>query len=476
MRKLANLNPKRVFAIFEEICSIPHGSGNTRQLAQWCVDFGEKLQLKSVMDQAGNVVIYKNGSAGREKESPVILQAHLDMVCAKEPNCSFDFTTQGICVETDGETVWANKTTLGADNGIGLAMILAVLEDNSLSHPPIEGVLTTDEEVGLIGAAALNAALLKGNRMINLDSEDEGIFTAGCAGGSRLQVSFPINKIENEKEGILLEIHGLLGGHSGIEIHKDRLNANVVMANLLALLKTNGEVQIASIGGGALDNAIAKDARCVLVTSLSIDEINEILVAERARIATKEDVDFTLSVTPCEAPKMLWNDATANNVLGFLSAAPNGVQSMCEDLQNVVETSLNLGITKSEEITFSAVYSLRSSVEAKRNDLAQTLLALAQQWGGNGVEGSQYPAWEYRAASPLRKTMEQVFFEFYNKQPITEVIHAGLECGAFGQKIQDLDAVSMGPNMVDVHTPNERVWVDSVERVYEYLCKVLAAL
>ncbi len=476
MKRLLNLNPKRVFELFEEICTIPHGSGNTKQLALWCLAFAEKLGLKGVMDEIGNVVLYKKGSVGREMESPIILQAHLDMVCAKEAEISFDFLKEKIAVETNGETVWANGTTLGADNGIGVAMILAIMEDATLSHPPIEGVLTMDEETGLIGAAALNGSLLKGNRMINLDSEDEGIFTAGCAGGSRVQIDLPLTFIPNDKAGFTIRLQGLLGGHSGIEIHKKRLNANVVLANVLYNLKQNAKLNISNFIGGSLDNAIAKEAQCTIVSSYTKQELEVYLSQVKEQIKTEEDTEFTFSVIPCEAPKKVWNDEMVNQVLRFLSLAPYGVQAMCKDLPNVVETSLNLGILKTNETSFSAVYSLRSAVEANRTALAEKLVVLAAEHGGQASEGSKYPAWEYRSQSSLREVMENVFEKQYGKKPVTEVIHAGLECGVFGQKIKNLDAVSIGPNMIDVHTPQERVWVDSVDRVYNYLCDVLNAL
>lgn len=476
MNVLSNLQPKRVFEIFEKICAIPHGSGNTKELAEFCVSFAENLGLTCVMDSVGNVVIYKNGSQGREQEPPMILQAHLDMVCAKNAGIDFDFEKDGIAVETDGETVWAKGTTLGADNGIGVAMILAILEDGTLSHPPIEGVLTMDEETGLIGAAHLDGSLLKGNRMLNLDSEDEGIFTAGCAGGSRVQVDFPLVYVPNQKQAFSIILQGLLGGHSGIEIHKNRLNANVVLANFLNQLQNIGILQIASFQGGSLDNAIAKEAFCVIVTSFDQEQLEALLNVEKEKIKTKEDCDFTFLVSCCESPKMVWDDNTAKRILRFLSIAPYGVQAMCEDLPDVVETSLNLGITATDEKKFTAVYSLRSSVEANLTALGFKLVTLVKEYGGLAVEGSRYPAWEFRSHSPLRAKLEQVFESCYGKKPVTEVIHAGLECGVFGQKIKDLDAVSLGPNMIDVHTPMERVWVDSVNRVYEYLCEVLKGL
>ncbi len=476
MKKLSNLMPKRVFEIFEEICSIPHGSGNTKKLAEFCVSFAKNLGLSCVMDDRGNVVIYKKGTNGREEESPVILQAHLDMVCAKNADCDFDFEKDGISVETDGETVWANGTTLGADNGIGVAMILAILEDNALSHPPVEGVLTMDEETGLIGASHLDGALLKGNRMLNLDSEDEGVFTAGCAGGSRVQIDFPVTYIPNEKQAFCVSLQGLMGGHSGIEIHKNRLNANVVLANILYGLHNSGDLQITSFKGGSLDNAIAKEASCVVVTSFDKEQLEALLSDRKEKLKTTEDSDFTFMVELVDAPEQVWDEDTTRRVLTFLSVAPYGVQAMCEDLPDVVETSLNLGITATGEERFTAVYSLRSSVEANLTALGLKMVTLAKEYGALASEGSRYPAWEFRSHSPLRNKMEQVFEACYSKKPVTEVIHAGLECGVFGQKIKNLDAVSLGPNMVDVHTPLERVWVDSVERVYHYLCQLLKVL
>lgn len=476
MNRLAQLSPKRVFEIFEEICAIPHGSGNTLALGKWCVRFAQNLGLDSRTDDAGNVVVYKPGTKGREEEPPLILQAHLDMVCAKIPECAIDFETQGITPVTDGQTVWAEGTTLGADNGIGLSMILAVLEDQDLSHPPIEGVFTADEETGLIGAGALDGSWLTGRRMINLDSEDEGIFTCGCAGGSRTTVRLPLTRVPNTMPGYRVVFQGFTGGHSGIEIHKNRGNANCAMGAFLKKLYETYPCAIASLSGGALENAIAKEAACVVGFGGTADQLSRLAKEECKGLVTGEDPDVVCSVEPVATPEWVWDAPSTQRVLGYVTTAPNGVQAMMEHLPGVVETSLNLGVASCDQEEMVFIYALRSGVESKRDALHRQVEAVARSFGGTAVSGFEYPAWEYIANSPLRTRMEQVFFDVYGKAPVTEVIHAGLECGMFSQKCPGMDGVSMGPDMRDVHTPDERVFVASVERVYEYLCRLLASL
>ena len=473
MNVLANLQPARVFAIFEQLSSIPHGSGNTAAISAWCYDFAIDLGLQANRDEVGNVIIKKAGSTGRENEPAVILQAHLDMVCEKTAEKEFDFLTQGISLVTDGVKVWADGTTLGADNGIGMAMILALMEDTTLSHPPLEGVLTVDEETGLEGATAIDFSDFKGRRMINLDSEDEGVFTAGCAGGIRLETLFSITEVPNGLPAYSVQVKGLAGGHSGIEINKGRANANRELAFLLQGLSQKGTVQLASINGGTVDNAIAAEASCVVACDLAYETI----------CATAKDLEQTLIQKGESSARVLveltnasnvWEDAQTKAILGYLTQAPNGVQAMCKDLPTLVETSLNLGVVRSNAQTVSVTFSLRSAVEAEKTALLTRLINLAEGFGATTTPSGDYPGWEYRADSALQETMKQVYTELYGKDPVVDVIHAGLECGLFCKKCPELDAVSIGPDMRNVHSPEEWVSVASVARVYEYLVALLA--
>jgi dipeptidase D len=476
MSVLANLQPKRVFEIFEQIAAIPHGSGNTSALGDWCVQQIQSMGVCVKKDKVGNVIACKAGSEGREQEPPVILQAHLDMVCEKLPEMEFDFLKDSLVLATDGKTVWAEGTTLGADNGIGLAMILAILEDTTLSHPPVEAVLTIDEETGLEGAAELDFADLKGRRMINLDSEDEGVFTAGCAGGVRVDIAFDLNLVDNEKPSYTITLGGLPGGHSGIDINKGRHNANYALAKLVKELSDLGDVQMVSMNGGALENVICRQSACVLVTDISKEMLVEKASAFESRLKDQNNGEVFVTVEDAPAPDYVWDNQTTNAVLELLTTAPNGVQAMCKDLPDLVETSLNLGVIRTEGNTLTVSYSLRSSVQVEKENLLHRLTALAQQFGATARSSGDYPGWEYRADSALRTCMVETYEKLYGKSPVVEVIHAGLECGLFCEKCGDLDAISMGPDMKNVHSTDEWVDVASVGRVYEYLTRVLEQL
>ena len=475
MPVLVDLQPKRVFEIFEQLAAIPHGSGNTDAIGDFCIAFAQTAGLAVLRDAVGNVIIKKTGSVGREGEPPVILQAHLDMVCEKSADKEFDFLTQGIPLVTDGQKVWADGTTLGADNGIGLAMILAILEDTTLSHPPVEAVLTVDEETGLEGAAALDFSLLSGRRMLNLDSEDEGIFTAGCAGGIRLEAVFDLQQVENTMPAFCLHIKGLMGGHSGIDINKGRANANRELANLLAALSQQGTVGVSHFSGGTVDNAIAAEAICTVATDLPQTTIETHLAQWQQTLIAKGESSAQVLWEPATAATV-WEKEQAEKILDFLTTSPNGVQAMCKDLPDLVETSLNMGVVRCNQEQVSAVFALRSSVQKQKEDLLARLQAQAQQQGASTVVSGAYPGWEYRADSALQDKMKQVYREMYQKDPIVDVIHAGLECGLFCEKCAELDAISLGPDMKNVHTPDEWVSVASVQRVYEYLVQLLANL
>ncbi|MBR4868522.1 MAG: aminoacyl-histidine dipeptidase [Clostridia bacterium] len=475
MSVLEGLQPRQVFAVFEQIAAIPHGSGNTDAISKWCYDFAVEAGLNAVQDSVGNVIIKKAGSAGREAEPPVILQAHLDMVCEKVADLDFDFLTQGIPLATDGQTVWANGTTLGADNGIGLALILAIMQDKTLNHPPLEGVLTIDEETGLEGAAAVDFSLLKGRRMLNLDSEDEGIFTAGCAGGIRMEAKFPFTQTPNNLPALSVQIKGLMGGHSGIDINKGRINANKALAAFLQSLGEQGNVKLAQLSGGTVDNAIAAEANCVFATDLDFALVASLGLALQQELIQKGEPSATVVISQTTAPTV-WAESETAAILGFLNSAPNGVQAMCKDLPDLVETSLNLGAVRQGENTLSAVFALRSAVQSQKEALLDRLQTLAQEFGAATEISGAYPGWEYRADSALQDTMKRVYTNLYGKDPVVDVIHAGLECGLFCEKCPELDAASIGPNMKNVHTPDEWVSVASVGRVYEYLIELLANL
>lgn len=463
MNKLSHLQPARVFHYFEEICGIPHGSGDTARISDYCVNFAKAHHLSYHQDALGNVIIKKPATAGYEDHPAVILQGHVDMVCEKAPDSTIDFTTNGLEVDTDGELVFAHGTTLGGDNGIAVAMAFAILESDDLSHPPLEVLLTVDEETGMYGAEGFDAAKLQGKMLINVDSEEEGVLTVSCAGGARAELTLPLTYAPTAAPCWQVEVGGLQGGHSGIEIDKGRLNANIVLAQFLRTL----DCRIVTIGGGLKDNAIPVASAAVIACDAD-PTAAAIAFAAAHRVAG--DPNLTLTVTPATAATAM-DGATTAAVLDLLTTVPNGIQAMSADIDGLVQTSLNLGILATEGDTLRASFAVRSSVGAEKAALLEKLATFAPC-----TTYGHYPAWEYRKESRLRDVMCAVWEQKYGEKPTVAAIHAGLECGLFCEKIDGLDAVSIGPNMWDVHTCRERLSVASTAKVYAYLCDVLKEL
>ena len=471
MRILDGLNPERVFYYFEDLCSIPHGSGNTKQISDYCVDFAKAHGLAVLQDEHNNVVIKKPASAGYEHHETVILQGHLDMVCEKEPDSPIDFMTDGLALQKDGDMIFAKGTTLGGDDGIAVAMALAVLEDNTLIHPPIEALFTTDEETGMYGAEGFDASVLTGRTLLNIDSEEEGILTVSCAGGARAGIEFPLTVGTVDTPCYTVTLGGLIGGHSGVEIHCGRQNANVMLGKFLRSLPF--AYQIIDIRGGQKDNAIPRQAVAVVATDGDLAAAAAEFVKAN-RVDTDPDLAITVESTTAHANG--FDAASSKQIAEFLSTVANGVQAMSTDIEGLVQTSLNLGILKSDNNTLSATFAVRSSVGAEKAALLEKLAATAKAFGGSFESHGHYPAWEYRKDSRLRDTMIEVYKKLYGSAPEVVAIHAGLECGLFAGKMQDLDAVSFGPNLYDIHTTRERMSVASVERTYAYLCEILKSL
>ena len=471
MRILENIKPKNVMMYFEDLCAIPHGSGNTDKISNYCVDFAKSKGFEYTKDGMNNVIIKKPASKGFENKSPVILQAHLDMVCERTPECDINFETDPIKLMLDGDFITADGTTLGGDDGIGVAMILAILADNNLAHPPIEAVLTTDEETGLIGATALDCSALKGRIMINIDSEEEGVLTVSCAGGAKSDIHIPATKSPTTNPCFEIIIDGLKGVHSGVEIHKGRHNSNILMGKLLGEIK--GEYNIINIAGGSKDNAIP--ARTVLKISTACD-LEKIIPKFENKNKTAEEPDLKITLTKLGKQESAFSSEYSLKITEFLCTAPNGVQKMSEDIEGLVQTSLNLGILKTEEQGIYLTFSVRSSINDEKTELLKSLKILAEKFGGSYEDSAHYPAWEYKKDSHLRDVMITEFEKMYGNKPVVEAIHAGLECGLFSDKLPGLDAVSFGPNMEEIHTPNERLSISSVERSYNYLCKVIENL
>ncbi|MBD5534009.1 MAG: aminoacyl-histidine dipeptidase [Lachnospiraceae bacterium] len=484
MGVLTGLYPQRVFDYFEELTRIPRGSGNEKAVSDYLVSFAKEHDLFYVQDTANNVIIIKEASAGYETEEPIIMQGHMDMVAVKDADCPLSLEHDALALAVEGDTIYAKGTSLGGDDGIALAYALAILEDETLCHPRLEAVFTTDEEVGMNGAAAIDLSVLKGRRLLNIDSEEEGILTVGCAGGVRVHSVIPVKR--ERRRGILarVHIHGLQGGHSGAEIHKQRGNANCLMGRFLLELIRRMPYAIVSLSGGTKDNAIPIEAAAELVIAVKEKETLLSAAEEYERILQKEfanrDAGVKVSLTFGEengAPERdegdnEWtalDDAATKTAARFLACVPDGVQAMSTDIKGLVETSLNMGIVRLTENGLETDHSIRSSVASAKDALREKVTALSALAGGTVSYHGDYPAWEYRSDSPLRESMIAQYREMFGKEPKVEVIHAGLECGLLSAKLPGLDCVSFGPDLTDIHTTSERMHIASVGRMYEYL-------
>ena len=476
--KLAGLEPAAVFGYFEKICSIPHGSRNTKMISDYLVSFAQENGIQYIQDESNNVILFQEGTCGMEDHEPVILQGHMDMVCEKDADCPLDMAVDGLDIDHDGRFVFAKGTTLGGDNGIAVAYAMALLADKSIPHPPLEIIITVDEEIGMLGADAIDLSMLKGRTLINLDSEDEGVFTVSCAGGATATISLSTERRAVYGPCIRLAVDGLQGGHSGAEIHKNRANANKVMGEFMSRIQKLMPLCLTSLAGGSKDNAIPRSCQATLVAmGIHLERINTIAEELQAEIREQYDEpEATVQAFDVDAlgGNSLTTEATAK-VIGLLCAAPNGVQAMSQDMPDLVQTSLNMGIIKLGE-RFTATFSVRSSVNSEKQELLEQLKTLAGFYDGAYTQMGEYPAWEYKKESNLRDTMVRIYTEMYGKEPQVLAIHAGLECGLLGEKLPGLDCVSIGPQMHDIHTSREKLDIASTERTWEYLLAVLKAL
>lgn len=477
-KRLAGLQPGAVFEYFEELCAIPHGSHNTKAISDHIVAFAKEQGLRYIQDEANNVILFGEGTCGMEDHPPVILQGHMDMVCEKDADCTINMDTDGLDIGHDGSYVFARGTTLGGDDGIAIAYAMALLADKSIPHPPLEVIVTVDEEVGMLGANVIDVSMLKGKTLINLDSEDEGIFTVSCAGGARATLSLKVDRRTVYGPCVRLMVDGLRGGHSGAEIHKNRANANKVMGEFMSRITKLMPLCLTSFSGGSKDNAIPQRCQAnVVAMGIGIDRINAIAEELQAEIREKYD-EPDANVQAFDVDALGGNSLTTEDtarVIALLCAMPNGVQKYSADIPGLVQTSLNLGIAKLGEY-FSVTSSIRSSVNQEKEELLEQLRKLCQFYDGSYSQMGEYPAWEYNKDSALRETMVRVYTEMFGKKPEILAIHAGLECGLLGEKIPGLDCVSIGPQMHDIHTSRERLDIASTERVWKFLLEVLKAL
>ncbi len=473
-----NLKPEQVFYYFEQIAAIPHGSGHTKQISDYLVSFAKEQGLEYYQDASNNVIMIQEATAGYEGADPVILQGHMDMVCEKESGCGIDFEKDGLKLYVDGDFLKAEGTTLGGDDGIAIAYVLAILADEEIAHPRLEAVLTVDEEIGMLGAERIDVSMLKGRKMLNIDSDAEGHFLTSCAGGMTAETVLPVSY--REKKGLLfaITVAGLAGGHSGSEIDKEHANANIVMGRVLKELSDRGEIGIAALEGGWKDNAIPRECRAEILVLAEQKETMLLALREMERILQKEyassEKGLRIEVSEeAEAERPVLSPASMEKVLFYLRCVPDGVQHRSMMLQGLVETSLNNGIMKLTQECFQMTASLRSSVSTRKEELRDRLEYLAGFLGGRLRVSGDYPAWEYRADSELREQISAVYEELFGKKPVFEAIHAGLECGILSGKIADLDCISFGPDNYDIHTPKERLSISSTERVWRLLVEFL---
>ena len=476
--KLSVIEPQSVFAYFEKLCSIPHGSGNTKLISDYLVSFAKEQGMRYIQDELNNVIIFCPGTCGYEDHPPVILQGHMDMVCEKDEECPIDMEREGLDVASDGTWVYAKGTTLGGDDGIAVAFAMALIADKTIPHPPLEVVVTVDEETGMYGAAGIDLSMLKGRTMINIDSEDEGIFTVSCAGGARGTITLPFKRRAVYGPCIKLTVEGLQGGHSGVEIHKNRANTTKIMGILLERVQKLMPLCLTGFSGGAKDNAIPRSCQATMVAmGIGLERINEITQTLQQEV--REQFDEPEAVIRGDDVDALGGNALSTEdtarVIALLNEVPNGVQAWSRDIDGLVQTSLNLGVASlGEELRLT--FAVRSSVNQEKRELLQKLEALAKCYDGVYSETGDYPAWEYKKDSCLRDTMVKAYGDMFGKAPQVVAIHAGLECGLLSEKLPGLDCVSIGPDMEDIHTSRERLNIPSTERTWKFLLEVLKML
>ncbi len=475
-RVLEGIQPERVFYYFEELCRIPHGSQNTKKISDYCMEFAKNHGLEAKQDKWNNCIIKKTASKGREKDSCIMLQGHLDMVTEQTLDCGKNMETEGLDLAVEGDYVFAKGTTLGGDDGIAIAYALAVLEAEDISHPPLEALFTVDEEIGMLGAKSVDISDCKAVYVLNLDSEEEGSFLGGCAGGMTVTTKKKINRDKIAGDKIEIQVRGLTGGHSGAEIHKERANANIVLGRILHEFSQYGDLYLESLEGGNKDNAIPINAKAEVVVEegMALEYIKrcEFFIEAVKAEYSMTDPHMDIEMKPGKGTAWVANLHDTGAILQYLFCVPDGVQNQSTYISGLVETSLNFGIVRMEE-DFKAVHSVRSDNPNRKQWVAERLRMLAFAMGGQTYTSGEYPAWTYKVNSPLQQLMTRLYKEMFDKEASVETIHAGLECGYLLQKKPELDIVSFGPDILDIHTTQERMSLSSVKRTYEFLLRIL---
>lgn len=477
MAALEGLQPERVFCRFEEISRIPRGSGNTDRIADYLVSFAKEKGLDYSRDEANNVIIRKAGTPGYEDHNTVILQGHSDMVCEKEPGSSHDFEKDPLDLAVKDGFISAEGTTLGGDDGIAAAMMLAILESDDIPHPPLEALITSDEEIGLLGAQALDYSLLSGRTVINLDSEDEGIIVCGCAGGLTGESRIPVRYEETEGCWYEIAVTGLQGGHSGSEVLKNRASALVLGGRMLYRLQERTDMSLAELSGGNKDNAIPRSLHMTAAFPEDPSPVLKELEAELLQEYRGIDEDIRIECTACgSGARMALHPVSLQKITFFLMNMPYGLQKMSGTIEGLAETSCNPGILRLTEEELCVITGIRSSLDSARAALSDKFCYLTEFLGGDYTVSGGYPAWEYDPDAAFPKKAADLFEEMYGRKAELQVIHAGLECGIICKELGGAECISIGPDMKDIHTTEEVLSVESTKRVYEYVLELLKQL
>lgn len=478
-RVLQDLKPQSVFKYFEEISQIPRGSGNEKEISNYLKKFGEDLGLETIQDEYLNIIIRKPATKGYENAPCVMIQGHMDMVCEKNKDTDHDFTKDPLKLRVEDGMIYATGTTLGADNGIAVAMGMAILSDNSIEHPEIEFLVTVDEEAGMSGAMNLDGSQLKAKYILNLDSEEEGYILVSCAGGATAKSTLPIEytNISGDKVGLAIDIKGLLGGHSGMDIIKQRGNSNKLLGRLLNLL--SADYDLAKVSGGSKNNAIPRESECIIaVNKNSVDEVKK-QISDIEKIFKNElktsDPGLVIEVSEADVEKV-FTPEFKDKVIKMYNLMPNGVQTMSMDIEGLVESSTNLGVVVNSDNDILFESAVRSSVSTLKDDILNRMDLLTQSLKGSFKVESSYPAWEYAKGSKLEEICIEAYEKLTGKKPTIMALHAGLECGLLLSKMNGAEAISFGPDMFDVHTPNEHLDVKSTENTWDYLLTILKSI
>ncbi len=481
MKKIENVKFDRIFYHFEQISKIPRGSGNEKAISDYLLDFGKSLGLECIQDAALNIIIKKPASIGYENAPAVIIQGHMDMVCEKNSDKEHDFEKDPINLVVKGDYIYADRTTLGADDGIAVAYAMTLLEDNTIEHPAIEVLLTTDEEAGMSGAMALQPHYINGKIVLNLDSEEEGKLLVSCAGGIRTKSILPIEWIDKKNDTIAynLVIRGLKGGHSGMEIHLGRGNSNKLMGRLLKNIDKELDFNLVSLNGGSKNNAIPRESSSIITISQKDErkllDIKRRVCEELKNEFSKKDPNLRVHLLEVEESiDKVFSDDSTKKAVDLLYMYPNGVNTVSSDIQGLTESSTNLGVVTTLENSIEYDSTARSSVSSLKDEIVTRSKCITEILGGKLVTESSYPEWPYKTDSKIREVCKDVYERMYEKTPEIVAIHAGVECGLFKEKLgNDVDMISFGPDIIDIHTPNEHISISSVERCYEYLLEVL---